>query len=215
MKLRTIKYFFWTILNIKSLKNWKNRNFSTPSPDVIKHQVLIKNNLNNSLWIETGTYYGNTTKVLSKISKKTVSIEAQKDLYDSSKKNLSNLGNVEIILGKSEDLLEKVISENLDFENICIYLDAHLCQDHLKNTKTFGTEIDATPILREMELIKKFLKSFKKVNILIDDIRLFNGSFQNYPSKDFLVEWCKENDFLREIEHDIFICKKNENISSY
>ena len=70
MKLRTIKYFLWTILNIKSLKNWKNRNFSTPSLDVIKHQVLIKNNLNNSLWIETGTYYGNTTKVLSKISKK-------------------------------------------------------------------------------------------------------------------------------------------------
>ena len=44
MKLRTIKYFLWTILNIKSLKNWKNRNFSTPSPDFIKHQVLIKNN---------------------------------------------------------------------------------------------------------------------------------------------------------------------------
>ena len=160
------------------------------------------------MWIETGTYYGNTTKVLSKISKKTVSIEAQKDLYNFSKKNLSNLRNVEIILGKSEDILEKVFSENLDFENVCIYLDAHLCQDHLRNTKTFGTEIDGTPILKEMELIKKFLKSFKNVNILIDDIRLFNGNFQNYPSKDFLVEWCKENNFLWEIEHDIFICKK-------
>ena len=83
-----------------------------------------------------------------------------------------------------------------------------MCQDHLRNTKTFGTEIDGTPILKEMELIKKFLKSFKNVNILIDDIRLFNGNFQNYPSKDFLVEWCKENNFLWEIEHDIFICKK-------
>ena len=66
-----------------------------------------------------------------------------------------------------------------------------------------------------MELIKKFLKKFKNVNILIDDIRLFNGSFQNYPNKDFLVDWCKENNFSWEIEHDIFICKKNENISSY
>jgi len=208
MKLRTLKYFIWTILNIKALKNWKNRNFSTPSPDIVKHQVLIKNNLRDSLWIETGTYYGDTTKVLSKISKKTVSIEADKNLYESSKEKLNNLQNVEMMLGKSENILEKVISENLDFENICIYLDAHLCQDHLRNTKTFGNEIDATPILEEMRLIKKFLGNFKNINILIDDIRLFHGSFQNYPNKNALVEWCKENNFLWEIEHDIFICKK-------
>ena len=208
MKLRTLKYLIWTIMNIKPLKNWRNRNFSVPSPDIIKHQVLIKNNLENSLWIETGTYYGNTTRILSKISKKTVSIEADENLYEISKKKLNNFKNVEIILGKSEDLLEKVISENLNFENICIYLDAHLCQDHLRNTKTFGNEDDATPILEELKLIKKFLSKFKSVNILIDDIRLFQGNFQNYPNKNSLVDWCKENNFLWEIEHDIFICKR-------
>ena len=184
MKLRTLKYLIWTISNLKSLKNWSNRNFSVPSPDIIKHHVLIKNNLENSLWIETGTYYGNTTRVLSKISKKTISIEADKNLYETSKKKLKNLKNVEIIYGKSQDLLEKVILENLNFENICIYLDAHLCRDHLRNTTTFGNENDATPILEELKLIKKFLSKFKSINILIDDIRLFQGSFQNYPNKN-------------------------------
>jgi hypothetical protein len=208
MKLRTLKYLIWTISNLKSLKNWSNRNFSVPSPDIIKHHVLIKNNLENSLWIETGTYYGNTTRVLSKISKKTISIEADKNLYETSKKKLKNLKNVEIIYGKSQDLLEKVILENLNFENICIYLDAHLCRDHLRNTTTFGNENDATPILEELKLIKKFLSKFKSINILIDDIRLFQGSFQNYPNKNSLVDWCKENNFLWEIEHDIFICKR-------
>ena len=208
MKLRTLKYLIWTISNLKSLKNWSNRNFSVPSPDIIKHHVLIKNNLENSLWIETGTYYGNTTRVLSKISKKTISIEADKNLYETSKKKLKNLKNVEIIYGKSQDLLEKVILENLNFENICIYLDAHLCRDHLRNTTTFGNENDATPILEELKLIKKFLSKFKSINILIDDIRLFQGSFQNYPNKNALVDWCKENNFLWEIEHDIFICKR-------
>jgi len=162
MKLRSIKHFIWSIKNRKSIKNWRTRNFSPPSPDIIKHQILINNNMNDSLWIETGTYYGNTTQVLSKISKKTVSIEADKALYELSKKKLNSLKNVEIIFGKSEDLLEKVISENLNFENVCI---------------------------------------------LIDDIRLFKGNFQNYPNKNSLVEWCKENNFLWEIEHDIFICK--------
>ena len=208
MNFRSFKYFIWTIKNRKSLKNWKIRNFLPPSPDSIKHQVLINNNYSDSLWIETGTYYGETTKLLSKISKKTISIEADKKLFETSKKKLKNLKNVELLNGKSEDLLDKSISENLDFKNICIYLDAHLCQDHLKNIKTFGSEDTATPILQELETIKKYYGKFEKLNVLIDDIRLFYGNFQNYPDKNILVDWCKENNFSWEIEHDIFICKK-------
>tara|TARA_Y100000590_G_scaffold222701_1_gene252038 strand:- start:12262 stop:12891 length:630 start_codon:yes stop_codon:yes gene_type:complete len=208
MKFRSIKHFIWFIKNRKSIKNWRSRNFSPPSPDIIKHQVLINNNVNDSLWIETGTYYGETTKLLSKISKKIISIEADKNLFDSSKKKLKSLKNVELLNGKSEDLLEKVILKNLNFKNVCIYLDAHLCQDHLRNTKTFGSESTATPILKELGVIKKYINKFENVSVLIDDIRLFQGNFQNYPNKNTLVEWCKENNFLWEIEHDIFICKK-------
>ena len=208
MNFRSFKYFIWTIKNRKSLKNWKIRNFLPPSPDSIKHQVLINNNYSDSLWIETGTYYGETTKLLSKISKKTISIEADKELFETSKKKLKNLKNVELLNGKSEDLLNKLISENLDFKNICIYLDAHLCQDHIKNIQTFGSEDTATPILKELEIIKKYYGKFEKINVLIDDIRLFYGNYQNYPDKNILVDWCKENNFSWEIEHDIFICKK-------
>ena len=208
MKFRSIKHFIWSFKNRKSLKNWRARNFSPPSPDVIKHQILMNNNLKDSLWIETGTYYGETTKLLSKISKKTISIEADKNLFETSSKTLKNFKNVEILNGKSEDLLDKVISKNLNFKNVCIYLDAHLCQDHLKNTKTFGNENTATPILNELEIVSKYVASFEKIVVLIDDIRLFQGKFQNYPNKNTLVNWCKENDFLWEIEQDIFICKK-------
>ena len=208
MKFRSIKYFIWSLKNRKAFKNWKARNFSPPSPDVIKHQILVNNNLKDSLWIETGTYYGETTKLLSKISKKTISIEADKDLFETSSKILKNLKNVEIVNGKSEDLLDQIISKNLNFKNICIYLDAHLCQDHLKNTKTFGSENTATPILNELKIVKKYLANFEKMVVLIDDIRLFQGKFQNYPNKNTLVNWCKENNFLWEIEQDIFICKK-------
>ena len=208
MKFRSIKHFIWSFKNRKSLKNWRARNFSPPSPDVIKHQILMNNNLKDSLWIETGTYYGETTKLLSKISKKTISIEADKNLFETSNKILKNFKNVEILNGKSEDLLDKVISKNLNFKNVCIYLDAHLCQDHLKNTKTFGNENTATPILNELEIITKYLANFEKIVVLIDDIRLFQGKFQNYPDKNALVNWCKENNFLWEIEQDIFICKK-------
>ena len=208
MKFRSIKYFIWSFKNRKSFKNWRSRNFSPPSPDVIKHQILINNNLKDSLWIETGTYYGETTKLLSKISKKTISIEADKNLFETSNKILKNFKNVEILNGRCENLLDKVISKNLNYKNICFYLDAHLCQDHLKNTKTFGNEDTATPILNELKIITKYLANFEKIVVLIDDIRLFQGNFQNYPNKNTLVNWCKENNFLWEIEQDIFICKK-------
>ena len=208
MKFRSIKHIIWSFKNAKSFKNWRARNFKPPSPDVIKHQVLVNNNLNDSLWIETGTYYGETTKLLSKISKKTISIEADTNLYETSYKKLKNFENVEILNGKSEDLLNKVISENLDFKNVCIYLDAHLCQDHVRNIKTFGSENSATPILNELEVVTKYIKKFEKIVVLIDDIRLFQGDFQNYPNKNTLVDWCRKNNFLWEIEHDIFICKK-------
>ena len=208
MKFRSIKHLIWSFKNRKSLKNWRARNFSPPSPDVIKKQILVNNNLKDSLWIETGTYYGETTKLLSKISKKTISIEADKNLFETSNKILRNLKNVEILNGKSEDFLDKVISKNLNFKNICIYLDAHLCQDHLKKTKTFGNENTATPILNELEIVAKYVANFEKIVVLIDDIRLFRGKFQNYPNKNTLVDWCKENNFLWEIEQDIFICKK-------
>ena len=91
MKFRSIKHFIWSFNNRKSIKNWRLRNFSPPPPDVIKHQVLVNNNLNESLWIETGTYYGETTKLLSKISKKTISIEADKNLYETSIKKIKRL----------------------------------------------------------------------------------------------------------------------------
>ena len=208
MKFNTLKTFFWTLKNQRAINNWKKRNYSPPSPEFVKHHIITNNNLENSIWIETGTYYGDTTKVLSKISKKTVTIEADDKLFNDVKKKLSYLKNVEFIKGKSEELLLDVINSNSEFDNICIYLDAHLCHDHLQNIKTFGKEDTATPIRVELDYIEKTLNNFKKMNILIDDIRLFNNNFQNYPSKDLLVDWCKKNKLSWEIEHDIFICKK-------
>ena len=47
--------------------------------------------MQDSAWIETGTYYGETTKILSQISNKIVSIEADQDLYNLAKKTFQIL----------------------------------------------------------------------------------------------------------------------------
>ena len=114
---------------------------------------------------------------------------------------------MEIILGKSEDLLKNILMKNYIYKNVCIYLDAHLCQDHLINKKTFGNEETGTPIKIELNVIESEKNNFDNINLLIDDIRLFDINFQNYPSKNYLVDWCKKNNFKWEISHDIFVAK--------
>ena len=208
MKFRTLTNILWLLKNHRLIKNWKKRNFTPPSPEFIKHEIIKNNNIEESAWIETGTYYGETTKILSRISSKVISIEADQDLYNLAKKTFSTFKNIELMFGRSEDKLPEALEKIKNYKNICFYFDAHLCHDHIKNIKTFGEEKNATPIKKELKFIEDQKDKFNQINILIDDIRLFNNKFQNYPKKDYLVNWCKDNNFDWEIEQDIFICKK-------
>ena len=203
----SINNIIWLLKNRKYFKNWKKRQFSPPSPEFIKHDILKSNTLENCLWIESGTYYGDTTNMLSKIANKVISIEADERLSNLAKKKFEKTENIEIILGKSEDLLKNILKKNYIYKNVCIYLDAHLCQDHLINKKTFGNEETGTPIKMELNSIEKEKNNFDNINLLIDDIRLFDTNFQNYPSKNYLVDWCEKNSFKWEILQDIFIAK--------
>jgi len=199
--------FFFLIKHRKNLKNWKKRNFQPPSPDFIKQQILKNNNLKNSVWIETGTYYGETTFFLSKFAKKVVTIEADKRLAEIAKTRFISNKNIEIIQGKSELVLKNIINQNKHHKNLCIYLDAHLCTDHITGLKTFGSNNYGTPIIKELNIIRKNIVKGTNIRILIDDIRLFDKNFQNYPKKIKLISWCEKNKYQWSIEHDILIIK--------
>jgi hypothetical protein len=202
---------FWLIKNLRSLKNWHKRNFRSPSPSFIKLKILNSENMNNCLWIETGTYYGETTYFLSKIAKKVISVEADERLFNLASSKFKLFRNVEIFLSKSEEILEKILIKEKDFKNLCIYLDAHLCIDHIKKIDTFGSKNTSTPIVKELEIIEKNLKNFKSIKIFIDDIRLFNLNYHNYPNINEIVDWCKKNQLQWTIEQDILIAKTNSN----
>ena len=204
------KYFekkFWKYIYRRSLNNWYKRNFSSPSPEFVKHEIIKKNNLDNTLWIETGTYYGDTTNLLSNLSSKVISIEADKRLYDLAVKKFQNSKNIQIINNKSQNTLNEILKNNQNHKNLCLYLDAHLCMDHLTKEATFKEENLETPIMVELNIIEKYLTKFDRVNILVDDIRLFDGKTQNYPNLNEIVDWARKNKSNWFIEHDIFIIK--------
>jgi len=195
---------FWKHINRRSLNNWYKRNFSSPSPEFVKHQIIKKNNLQKSLWIETGTYYGDTTKILSDIAEKVISIESDKRLYDLAIKKFENSKKINVINGESQNLLQDIL-KNESYKNLCLFLDAHTCLDHITNKLVSKNETLETPIIIELNIIENYIKKFNNVNILIDDIRLFDGKTQNYPNINEIVDWARKNNSSWFIEHDIFI----------
>ena len=195
---------FWKHINRRSLNNWYKRNFSSPSPEFVKHQVIKKYNLQKSLWIETGTYYGDTTKILSDIAEKVISIESDKRLYDLAIKKFENSKKINVINGESQNLLQDIL-KNESYKNLCLFLDAHTCLDHITNKLVSKNETLETPIMIELNIIESYIKKFNNINILIDDIRLFDGKTQNYPNLNEIVDWARKNNSSWFIEHDIFI----------
>lgn len=181
---------------------WAERDFAPPSPDHIKHRVLLRNGFPNATWIETGTYLGDTTAQLSKNAKHVYSIEPEPKLFESAKKRFASKGNVTIVHGTSEQqfpgVLEKV-SGDVNF-----WLDGHYSAG-----LTFKGATD-TPIAEELKAVGRSLKKFGKVAVLVDDVSCFHPSHPSsasYPPIDFLVDWAREHGLVWHIEHDIFVAK--------
>jgi hypothetical protein len=130
-----------------------------------------------TVFIETGTYRGDTSKILSKRVHQVVSVEIDKRLATLARERFGN-SNVEILEGDSAELMSSIVSR---FKNqVCLYwLDGHY------SSGVTGGEVKPVPVQRELEEILPFLKSSDL--IIIDDIREFDG--KNYPSLDHLTSY--------------------------
>jgi len=182
---------------------WSKRGFASPSPQYIKQKCLLRNASKNSIWVETGTYLGQTTEYLSKKSLEVFSIEPEPILFSNAKEYFSKNKKVKIINGTSEEIFPHLLPKLKG--NISFWLDGHFSSGF-----TFmGTQ--HTPICQELENISLNLNNFNEVSIIIDDIRDFHPQLigvNGYPSTDFLINWATVNDFYWHIEHDMFIMKR-------
>ena len=182
---------------------WIQSGFDSPAPNIVKWQVMSKWG-GNGTWIETGTYLGETTRYLSRISKYVVSLEPADQLYVEATINLKDLENVKLVHGSSETSIKGCL-ENLDDSqklDLNFWLDGHYSAGftYLGESKS--------PVLYELEVIGTTVDFSKSLTILIDDVRGFSstGGLQDgYPSLTFLVEWADMKKLRWTIEHDIFI----------
>lgn len=131
-----------------------------------------------NVFVETGTFTGDTVEYLKNSFKKVVSIELAKDLANKAKIRFENDDNVAIIEGDSGKVLKGIVEEIN--EPILFWLDGHYSSEFFIGDEYFVTAKSDlnTPVEEE---IKTILLSRKDHVILIDDARLFIG-LDDYPS---------------------------------
>ena len=193
-----------TLAYARGLVQWHKRKFAAPSPDLVKQSCLLRNGVANAPWIETGTYLGTTTRMLSKHSKMIYTVEPEPKLYSKAQQYFEHYINVKVISGKSEDVFPSLLPKiNGD---INFWLDGH----YSAGITYRGSKV--TPILDELACIGQHLSHFAKVTILIDDIRCFNPHLKEYaayPSLDVLVDWARQYGLRWYVEHDIFVMRNH------
>ena len=197
-------------IDLSDLVQWSKSNFRVPTPQFIKNSVFSRHTDDSTVWIETGTYKGTSTKFFSKYSKFVHTIEPDYNLWSSTKNELNNKGykNIAFYNGTSEEMLDKVLND-IKGQKLSIWLDGHW-----SGGDTFLGN-NPTPVLEELKILKKYVQKFNKISILIDDIRDFNNykvqPNNNYPEKMILIKWGLENNFNWEIIYDILILTNIQN----
>ena len=185
---------------LNELVDWcQNRGCKSPPPHFVKQSVLLRHNIQNCQWVETGTFYGSTTQFLAQICSHVHTIEPSPELCRIAQYNCSNYCNITFHLGTSEEKLDPIIS--LMNGNICFWLDGHYSSGN-----TFQGEQDS-PIRHELKVISRHINKFDNVAILVDDIRLSHTDKLNYPELNYYANWAQHNGLDWIIEHDIFVAK--------
>jgi hypothetical protein len=182
---------------------WVQSGYSMPAPSLVKWSVLARYGDPSGVWVETGTYFGDTTAYLARTARKVVTIEPDQQLAERAAARFANQSNVVVLHGTSEEVLPGLLRD-LDGP-VSFWLDGHF-----SGGVTFQGPVD-TPIGAELAEIERYLEGVSSANILVDDFRCFdpeNPDYRAYPPKQWLVDWAVRNGLRWTVEQDIFIAQR-------
>ncbi len=190
--------FFKKMKQKRDLKKWVQKGSPIPPPDSVKQKTLLNRlkSENINVFIETGTYFGDTTDVFSAYASKVFTIEIKEEFWRNAVRRFRNKKNVKAILGDSGKVIKNIL-DMLD-ERALFWLDGHY--NNIKESE-IG---QITPIYKELDEI--YGHRVKNHLLMIDDARLFIGS-NGYPELNKLKDYIKEKNSNASIsiENDIII----------
>jgi len=154
--------------------------------------------------IETGTYKGETTKVLASLADSVTTIEADFGYYQRAKQSLQRFKNVIVLHGDSGVLIESALPSNQI--NCVLWLDAHY-----SGGNTAGV-LNHCPIMSELHLILSSRKPSNTI-ILIDDSRGLIGK-SGWPLLSELIGLLSQSSFSSIIIDDVLVASSIESLET-
>ena len=179
-------------------------NFGVPE----KETEYLKESLKLDVFVEGGTYKGDTAKSMSEKFRKVYTIEKSDAMFEMAKENLKDIENIAMLKGDTREHLHSIMTYN---DNILFWLDAHW-----SGGLTYGEE-DECPLVEELEIIFEYNKNYV---ILIDDARLFLApppyphKLENWPSLTDIINIMPDNWELVEFQ-DVIYLFNNQQSSSF
>lgn len=194
------------------LKKWATANFSSPAPNFVKWNVLLRWG-GKETWIETGTYLGETTGQLAHLARVVYSVEPEELLFKNAIEKFRSIKNVTILNGSSETVLPNLLEalSQQEVVDVSFWLDGH----YSAGVTYLGK--DETPIVAELNCISDSILRFSKITIFVDDVRQFSATDDTegvYPSLSYLVSFADSHGLYWIIEHDIFIMTNRSSLRS-
>ena len=173
---------------------WVRKGRPAPPPPSIKLRVLrcYREAFLPPIFIETGTYRGDTVYALRDEFLKLFTIELSHELFTQAARRLKDASNITALEGNSGTVLETMLK---DISRPCLFwLDGHY------SGGITARGVSDCPLREELEHILRH--PVKQHVILMDDARLF-GRLRDYPTVEELVQRGSSAGYDSELHYDM------------
>jgi len=153
-----------------------NKPFIPHSLTKLHNLKLCRDITGASTVIEIGSFYGVTSKRLSYLFNKVITVEIDDALHIAASKRCKNRKNIELIKGDGKKVLFEI---SPIVENAVLFLDGHY------SGGITGHGDEPEPVLEELDAIYENIDNFSAV--VVDDFRLF-GVENGWPKKSEVLE---------------------------
>ncbi len=180
----------WRYLNTKYYHfiEWLKIPSYEKKRSILEH---YRQKFNMTVFVETGTFLGDTVAYFKNRFDHLYSIELSEELYEGATKRFENDSNITLIQGDSSIALKELVTK-IDRPAL-FWLDGHYSSEFYIGERYIKTARGekVTPIVEELEIL---LNDKHRHVILIDDARLFNGQW-DYPKIEEVSKLVQNSSF--------------------
>jgi hypothetical protein len=187
----------------RALRQLAREGWQEPLPHFLKVAILVAEAraFRAEVFVETGTFLGDTTAALASEVRAIHTLEVEPSLRARAVKRFRNAPHVNVVLGDSGTALPGILAGLAPGDRVMFWLDGHYSGGF-----TGRGERDC-PVVEELHAIAA--SGLRAVHILIDDLRVF-GTNPEYPSQQALKALAAElfPDAIQRVANDIFVVSR-------